>query len=212
MSFKNLRFPTTISYGAAGGPGFNTDVVELDSGHEHRNQNWSAGRRSYDVGQAMKTDQMRKDLLAFILIVKGKTYSFRFKDFTDFEVGSGEGVLSSLGSGRYQLYKRYTLSAVDVSSPSATETSDRLISLPLSAAITRASVALTRGLDYTLNEFTGIITMIGSPTPAAPDAWTGQFDVPVRFDTDSIRLVKEDISVFRTQSIALMEVRPEELA
>lgn len=197
MTLLAGRFPTTISYGASGGPGYNTDVITLDSGHEQRNQNWSQSRRSYDVGQAIKNDAMRIALLAFFRVAKGKTHSFPFKDFTDYQVLTGEGVLSSLGGGQYQLYKRYT---------SAGGTEDQIITLPLNAVIKQGATTLTASVHYTLSATTGILTVIGSPTPA-PDSWTGEFDVPCRFDTDSIRMVKEDIDFFRTQSIPIVEVR-----
>lgn len=209
MTFRNARFPTRISYGCSGGPAYRTDDITLDSGHEQRNAIWSQGRCSYDVAKACRDDSMRTELLAFFRAMKGKAYSFRFKDPTDYEVVSGEGVLSSLGSGQYQLYKRYTLPGADAGSPTASYTEDRIITLPLSVVLKQGVTTLTAGVHYTLNEKTGVLTVLSSPTPA-PDSWTGEFDVPCRFDTDSIRLVKEDLEFFRSQNIPIVEVRAEE--
>ncbi len=36
MSFHDVRFPTDISYGSSGGPGFSTAIIEVDSGAEER--------------------------------------------------------------------------------------------------------------------------------------------------------------------------------
>lgn len=199
MSFLDVRFPTTISYGAAGGPEWRTDVVILDSGHEQRNQVWSAARCRWDVAQACKTDAMRSELIAFFRVVRGRAYSFRFKDFTDFEVASGEGVVGAIGDGTYQLRKRYQ---------NAGGTSDRDVTLPLSVALYAGAVLLTEGVHYNLNDTTGIVTPIGSPT-TVPTAWVGEFDVPARFDTDRIGLVAEDIEFFRSQNIPVIEVRSE---
>lgn len=199
MSFLDVRFPVTISYGAVGGPEWRTDVVILDSGHEQRNQNWSSARCRWDVAQACKTDAMRSALIAFFRVARGRANSFRFKDFTDFEVASGEGVLSAVGDGTYQLQKRYT---------NAGGTYDRDITLPLSVLLYRNSTLLTEGVDYNLNDTTGVVTPIGSPT-TIPTSWIGEFDVPARFDTDRIGLVAEDIDFFRSQSIPIIEVRAE---
>lgn len=197
MAFLDIRFPTSISYGAVGGPGYSTDVVTLNSGFENRNQNWSAARCSYDAAKGCKTDQDRIDLIAFFRIAKGKMHSFRWKDWSDFEVLAGEGVLTALGGGTFQLAKQYTNSA-------GTET--RPITLPLNAVVKQGSATLVLNTHYTLNLTTGVLTIIGSPTPA-PDSWTGQFDVPVRFDTDTLRLVAEEVEYFKSQNISIVEVR-----
>ena len=39
MAFREIQFPTKISFGAIGGPGFSTDVVTVRSGREKRNAN-----------------------------------------------------------------------------------------------------------------------------------------------------------------------------
>lgn len=197
MAFLDIRFPVNISYGAVGGPGYSTDVVTLNSGFENRNQNWSVARCAYDAAKGCKEDADRIALIAFFRVAKGKMHSFRWRDFTDYEVLAGEGVLTSLGGGTYQLKKSYTNSA---------GTELRTITLPVNAVIKEAGNTLILNTHYTLNATTGVITVIGSPTPL-PDAWTGEFDVPVRFDTDVLRLVIEDLNYFKSQTIPIVEVR-----
>jgi len=198
MSFLDIRFPTGISYGASGGPGYSTDVVILNSGHEQRNQNWSAARCTFDVARAVKTDALRTALITFFRIAKGRAHSFRFRDQTDYEVSTSEGVLSIITATTYQLKKRYT---------NAAGTEDRTITLPVSAVIKDAGgVTLRDGIDYNLALTTGVVTIIGSPT-MTPASWSGEFDLPCRFDTDTLRMVAEDIDLFRSQSIPIVEVR-----
>ncbi|MEO5740608.1 MAG: TIGR02217 family protein [Vicinamibacterales bacterium] len=197
MSFLNIRFPVNISYGAVGGPGYSTDVVTINSGFENRNQNWSIARCSWDCAKGCKTDQDRIDLIAFFRVAKGKMHSFRWRDFTDYEVASGAGVLSLVSAGVYQLKKRYA---------NAAGTEDRTITLPVSPVIKQAGITLVESTHYSINLTTGVITTLGSPSPL-PDAWTGQFDVPARFDTDMLRLVIEDLEYFKSQNIPVVEVR-----
>jgi uncharacterized protein (TIGR02217 family) len=197
MAFLDIRFPVNIAYGAVGGPGYSTDVVTLNSGFENRNQNWSVARCMYDAAKGCKTDQDRIDLIKFFRVAKGKMHSFRWRDFSDYEVLTGEGTLTALGGGTFQLVKQYT---------NAAGTENRTITLPINAVVKQGSTTLVLNTHYTLSLTTGVLTIIGSPTPA-PDSWTGEFDVPARFDTDQLRLVIEDLEYFKSQNIPIVEVR-----
>ncbi|RME61845.1 MAG: TIGR02217 family protein, partial [Alphaproteobacteria bacterium] len=53
-AFHDVRFPTDISFGSSGGPGFSTSIVETASGVEQRNANWAAARARYDVGTGIR--------------------------------------------------------------------------------------------------------------------------------------------------------------
>lgn len=197
MTFLDMRFPTGISFGAVGGPGFSSDVVTLNSGFESRNQNWQDARCSYDVSKGCTSDEDRMDLIAFFRMCKGRVHSFRFKDWTDFEVDTGEGVMIQLTATTYQLVKRYTTDD---------GTDDRDIALPYEWVIKQGVNTLIDGQHYSVDDETGILTVLGSPTPF-PTAWTGKFDVPCRFDTDKLQLVAEDQGYFKSQSIPIVEIR-----
>lgn len=199
MSFLDIRFPVGLSYGASGGPGYSTDVVEYGSGHESRNQNWVNGRFSADVARGCATDADRLELLAFFRVAKGRANSFRFQDPSDYNVLTGEGLLTQNSVGVYQLYKHYSNTA---------GSEDRDIKLPASGTVVVKAGASTliESVDYSIVYTTGILTCIGSPI-RIPTAWTGQFDVPCRFDTDSIRLVLEDLRFFKAQGIPIIEVK-----
>jgi uncharacterized protein (TIGR02217 family) len=105
--------------------------------------------------------------------------------------------LTALGGGTFQLVKQYTNGA---------GTENRTITLPVNAVVKQGSTTLVLNTHYTLSLTTGVLTIIGSPTPA-PDSWTGEFDVPARFDTDQLRLVIEDLEYFKSQNIPIVEVR-----
>lgn len=168
MSFyESPRFPDDISYEATFGPEWNTQVVVLDSGHESRNQNWSVARARYDVAHSARTQAKVDTLLAFFQAMRGRLHTFRFKDWSDFQVSGSQGVLTALGGATYQLWKRYT---------SGAQTYDRKIVKPV-----LGSVAVTGGGSYSVDSTTGIVT---HNSGGAPTGWTGEFDVPCRFDTD----------------------------
>lgn len=197
MSFlETPRFPDTIAFGAVGGPGFSTGVVTFASGYESRNANWSASRHAYEVSQAVRSKSDMDDLIAFFRVAQGRANGFRFRDFADYSAASGEGVLTELTANTtWQLYKRYT---------SGASTSDRIITKPISSTI-----AFTGGGSYTLDATTGIVTRNSGSNPTG---WSGEFDVPCRFDIDQMQ--HEIVSrspqgevLIAWRSIPLVEIR-----
>jgi|SRR5882672_2324906 len=187
MAFlETPRFPDAIAFKAVGGPGYSTSILPLKSGFEQRNQQWAAGRMSWDVGQVTKTLTQFGPLLSYFRAVNGKTHGFRFKDFSDFtdSMPSGSGAsgvlgLSGLGDGVttvFQMVKNYTVGAL---------TDQRLIRKPISgtcAFFDAGSPVTPSAVDYT----TGLVSFSGAPTAGHALTWTGEFDVPVRFDIDKM--------------------------
>lgn len=152
MAFLNIRFPDNISYGAMGGPEYSTNVVEVTSGFEQRNQNWSLPRFTADVAHAARTREQNEELIAFFHVAKGKANSFLYKDWADYQCTQDTGVLANIDTGQHQLYKRYSNSA---------GYQDRKITRPKNGTVTVYSNGspLTATIDYT----TGIVTETAGP-------------------------------------------------
>lgn len=192
-NFLDVRFPPLISFGAEGGAEFLTDIVVTASGFETRNQNWSQQRMRYDVAHAARREAAWRKLQAFFLVCNGRANSFRFKDWTDYVCAAGDGIFQDADSGSptgQQMYKVYTFGG---------QTYYRKITKPVSGTI-----SITGGgtLDYS----SGIVDG-GTPT-----AWSGEFDVHARFDTDAMR--SETITrtpdgelIVGWRSIPIIEVR-----
>ena len=164
------RFPEKISLASSGGPMFQTDVVMTDSGDEFRTQRWDQPMRIYTISQppTSKSD-LSSALRAFFLIVRGRAVGFRYKDWTDYTATMAEGILTLISGANYQMWKRYTVGGV---------TFDRKITKPVNGPAVTVNSGVIASIDYT----TGIISM----TSGTPSHWAGQFDVPVRFDTDKM--------------------------
>lgn len=107
MSFLNVEFPSCIAMGAVGTPTWFTSVSENQGGWEQRNQVWSYDKHVYDVSTAVKSVDHYRLVLAHFNEMRGRLNSFPFKDFLDFEVEAGEGVVSYISPGIYQLEKKY---------------------------------------------------------------------------------------------------------
>lgn len=190
--FLTSRFPPTISYGATGGPGFSTDVVILNSGRELRNSNWDIPLAEYDASHGVKNQSQLDELIAFFRIAQGRANGFRYKDWSDYQATVSQGVLTNLTPTTWQMYKRYTFDAY---------TANRLISKPITGTITIAG-----GGTYTIAYETGIITKTAGVNPTS---WSGEFDVPCRFDIDKMKASVDSFERYSWSSIPIVEIRPE---
>ena len=85
MSFHEIRFPTTISRGAQGGPERRTDIVVLGSGYEERNSRWANSRRAYNAGYGVRSLDDLYAVTAFFEERRGRLHGFRWKDHADYK-------------------------------------------------------------------------------------------------------------------------------
>ena len=202
------RFPDSISYGSMGGPGFNTTVIEIKSGYEQRNVNWTNARHKYDVAYGVKTIEQLEDLIDYFQAVGGKAYGFRYKDWADYKsvhtsqtVGISDQVLGT-GDGattQFQLIKKYTKGAFSRT---------RSINKPVAGTV-RVSiddVEQTETTDFTVDTTTGIITFVAAPANGEVVKAGFQFDVPVRFDTDQLSVSIDDYNQGAAQ-VPLIELK-----
>ena len=79
MGFHEVRFPTNISYGARGGPSFNTAVIVLDSGAEERIPRWSTPRYKFDASYGIRSFDDLEAVIDFYIAMLGPAYGFRWK-------------------------------------------------------------------------------------------------------------------------------------
>ena len=199
MAFIEVRFPTDIGYGSAGGPEYSTDVVITQSGYEQRNANWSEARAKYNVAYGVKTQTQLNSLIAFFRARKGKADGFRFKDWVDYQVtgqviGVGNTVLTT-----FQLVKTYT---------SGTTSEIRIISKPVAGTLNiYFNGTLQSSSLYSLNTVTGLVTFTSAPGSGVSITADFQFDVPVRFDTDRLAATLDTYGSYSWHEIPLVEIR-----
>lgn len=199
MSFDEVRLPENVERGASGGPSFNTTVLELSSGHEQRNQNWAATRAFYDIGYGIQNKNDLSAVIAFFYARRGKARGFRFKDWSDFEVSTAQEVATGDDvTDDFQIIKRYDSGSVIFDRPLT-----KLVSGTV--AIYIDDVLQTSG--YSIDYDTGILSFTAAPVLDEIITWTGEFDTPVRFDTDSLAVSMEIFYAGTIPSIPLVEVR-----
>lgn len=209
MAFHDLRFPANLSFGSVGGPERRTDVVTLANGFEERNTPWEHSRRRYDAGAGMRSPDDIETLIAFFEARRGRLHAFRWKDWSDFkscapsravretdqEFGRGDGTTLV-----FQLVKTYL---------SGGQSYVRPIRKPVEGTV---KVAIAGDLkvevvEYSVDHATGLVTFVVPPDIGAQISAGYEFDVPVRFDTDSLQTSFATFQAGDVPDVPVVEVR-----
>lgn len=206
MGFHDVQFPLDASYGSQGGDGWNTGIVELDSGSEERVARWSGPKRGYDVAYSVKTRTILRTVLDFFNARNGAANTFRFRDWMDYASTGDGGVpsisgvtLSGAGSGTtaltnadqqigtgtgtqvdFQLKKTYT---------SGANTYVRNITKPVSTgfllSLDSGGGPVNQTSGFSLNTSTGVVTFTTAPGAGVLVRAGFLFDVHARFSDET---------------------------
>ena len=207
MAFHDVQLPDDVEQGAQGGPAFRTTVLPIASGFEKRNQNWANTRGAWDIGYGITTKLNFSLVLDFFYARKGRLHSFRFKDWTDFEMARQVIGQTDTTTANFQIFKRYT---------SGGQIHDRTLEKIVSGSVSVwvNNVAITEGAgagEYQINLLTGVITL-GSTLVAQSGTDVEvlcEFDVPVRFDTDQFNITAQTFDAGAIPTLPIIEVRGE---
>ncbi|MEM1284866.1 MAG: DUF2460 domain-containing protein [Pseudomonadota bacterium] len=200
--FHDVSFPVPVARGARVTTKRQTEIVTLGSGHEERNTRWRYAKRTYDAGGGVRSLADLYAVQSFFEARLGQLHAFRFRDPldhgsggpgepvtpTDQSIGTGDGAITT-----FALSKTYG------------DSDPRPIRLPVDGSV---SVALD-GMPTTsfiFDVLAGTITFDAAPTPGTIITAGFLFDVPARFDTDTLDI---DLTAFKAgslPSIPLIEV------
>ncbi len=207
MAFHDIRFPDNISRNARGGPERRTQIVELASGDEERNASWANSRRRYDAAYGIRRVDDLAAVVAFFEARNGRLYGFRWKDWadsksclpsgtpaaTDQSIGTGDGTKTA-----FQLVKTYT---------SSSQSWTRTITKPVAGTVTVAVDGTGQSSGWSVDTTTGVVSFSTAPATGAAITAGFEFDVPVRFDTDTLDVTLDIERLGSITSIPLIEVR-----
>ena len=186
MSFHEVRFPDAISRGARGGPERRTQIVELASGDEERNASWANSRRRYDVAYGIRRADDLAAVVAFFEARNGRLHGFRYKDWADYKSCLPSQAISPIdqpmgtGTGSqqtFQLAKRYT---------SGAQSWTRAIAKPVAGTVRIALNGVEQMTGWSVNTANGSVTFTNAPGAGVAITAGFEFDVPVRFDSDTL--------------------------
>lgn len=191
--FLDISFPPYVARGATGGPGFSTTIVSLASGKEQRNALWANSRGKWDISTGIRTREQMQAVIAHFYIVKGRAWSFRFKDWNDHD--ATDQAMVEVSSTVWQLVKRYNLGGYE---------HVRIITKPVAGSVV-VKAAGEAVMPAVIDHQTGLVTFAEAPS-AAPTA-SFAFDVPVRFDSDDLPVQANAWDQQAVSEINLVEVR-----
>jgi uncharacterized protein (TIGR02217 family) len=206
MSFDDVRFPTAISRGSSGGPERRTEIVVTGSGAEERNSRWADSRRRYDAGLGLRSLDDIDAVTSFFEERRGRLIGFRWKDHMDWKSCAPGAAVSALdqvigqGDGarkNFQLVKRYGSGLRDYL---------RTITKPVAGSV-RVAVAGTQVTGFGVDHLKGVVTLDVAPPLSAVVTAGFEFDVPVRFDTDQLRINLAQFRAGDIPEIPLVEIR-----
>jgi uncharacterized protein (TIGR02217 family) len=209
--FDEVVFPLAVSLRAAGGPERRTEIVVLGSGREVRNARWADSRRRWDAGSGIRSLDDLHEVLSFFEARRGRLHGFLWRDPlddrstapsrdptpTDQVLGIGDGVTAA-----FALVKHYASGPRDWV---------RAIVRPVGGSVRVAvgGVEKTAGSDFTVSD-DGVVGFAAASVPPLGATVTAgfRFLVPVRFDTDEIRVDLTAFAAGEIPSIPLVEIRP----
>ncbi len=207
MAFHEVRFPDNISRSARGGPERRTQIVEMASGDEERNGSWADSRRRYDASYGIRKADDLAAVTAFFEARRGRLYGFRWKDWADYKSSPPSAITAAtdqpIGTGNgtqttFQLVKLYT---------SGAQSWTRTITKPVAGTVAVALNGVPQITGWTVNTATGVVTFASAPAPGIAITTGFEFDVPVRFDTDTLDVTLDFERLGSITSIPMIEVR-----
>lgn len=183
-----------------------TNIIVIDSGAEIRNQQWSYPRHEYDVAYGVKEKYQLENLISFFQVMAGQAIGFRYKDHSDFKscqystgtINSSDCVLTTASNTTaVQIYKTYTQGSYVRSRKILKPTTNVLVSVNgTNLTTSQFAVDTTNGIiNISTGYSTGVVIKAGF-----------EFDVPVRFNTDSLNVNLEDYQVGSAQ-VLLIELK-----
>ena len=206
MSFDDVRLPVYVERGARGGGRFKTQIVSLSSGYEKRNRQWSKARMRWDIGYGIQDQDDYEDIIEFFYARQGMYQGFRFKDWTDFRVGTTSNP-QTIGTGDNS---ETSFKAIKTYASGTSTYSRRLFKLVSGSISMYLDSVLQDPADYSVDVDTGTITFLAAPAKSVDVGIVAEFDVPVRFDTDELDLEVDLEDAASVPSIPVVELKLQE--
>lgn len=222
MTFIDERLPVGIERNSEYGLGFKTTVLELESGFEQRNKDWSVVKGKGDVGYSIQDTVSLGIVRDHFMVMNGRFNTFPFKDWFDYKIGDpAQGFAGAqqiaLGDDltvNFQAFKTYSFGVGGY---------NRSIVLPILTTVRawKDAVELTRVTgtpaagQFRITRPGGVITTgdvfasTGGTGPGGEQVLSivAEYDNYIRYDTDRIMPQIEWEGAGAIPNIPIVEVR-----
>ena len=201
--YVDIELDLVPGFGWQGGPFFRTRIKTLQNGHERRTVLAACVRHRYSLPfNNIKEDNYREELKGFFLAMNGSANSFKIRDRSDYQATFESLGNAPTGTTPVQLQKVSTYGVASYI---------RRIEKPKAGSITvyqdtgSGPVSKPGTLDVLTGQFTPSTSWTGGSTLT----WSGEFYVPVRFDSDELLMSidnKSSNDFIMNGSVDLIEV------
>lgn len=199
MNFFDIRILDATVYTSSGGPTFSTAISSGNEKQEVRRVNWGSPRYRYNLKYGIRNKVETDAVLNLFNLCKGKGIGFRYKDWNDFSVikstiGIGDGI-----NKKFQLIKNYGVREYNFS---------RIISKPVNGTVLIYIDNINQAGNFSVDYSSGIILFTQPPAINSKISASFEFDVPVRFDTDSLSIMSSGKDRYQIEDLQIIEIYP----
>lgn len=195
--YLNAYLEECQAYGFNGGPTYSTQLVSLRNGHERRNAMWDQPKHVFTTGyNNISTDGFRS-IKRMFMQCRGMAKAFKFRDWLDYQANNED---FAIGDGTKKVFQLAKVSITD-----GIQYFRYVYVIRPGAQVFINDVASP--ISYTIDNDRGTVTFATAPANGAVLSWTGEFDIWVRFNTDSLSFSLDNPDATNGQ-IQLTEVSP----
>jgi len=198
--FHDVAFVPRLPFGIAVASHRHIDVVALSSGHETRNIRTAETMRQYTIPMGTRPLAEIRAILAFFEARGGPLCAFRFRDPVEPSTAAdGSGPESSdvhlgVGDGAQMQFQLSTASGRIIRKPE-----------PSSVVLALDGTAVDPG-SVSVDAATGLVALSVAPPPGVAVTGGCLFDVPVRFENQSLQITRADPDAGALDDLVLTEV------
>lgn len=211
MIIDATRLPENIERGAQFSTNFKTAIIETDGGNEIANIQWVFPRSSGQCAYGIQSMDDIEECKEFFVARRGRARGFLFKDWSDYIVeagtilGVGDSTDGTDGTDDYQIIRYYD----DAVLPFGRNITRPILSPVTTLVVKVDGVTKTLTTHYTIAASGGIIHFTPGNVPMADAVVTCEceFDIPVRFTSDTWTILMEWERVGSIPDLGIIEVR-----
>jgi uncharacterized protein (TIGR02217 family) len=209
MTIQAYRLPEGIERGSEFGPTFKNVIQESVSGNEQRFAQWTKCRGVGNISYGLQTSEDPVGDFRVILSVWrahfGSLIPFRFKDWSDHAATDETFGTGDASETQFQLSKTYDPSLILLNTPGSLFYVRDITLVASTPVIEVDGVTQVVTTDYNISP-SGLVTFTTPPGVNKLVTWSGEFDVPVRFDTDQLPVVVNEADLTSLRAIPIKEV------
>ncbi len=200
MAFHDVSFAVRLPFGLTVTSRRTVDIVALASGHETRNARTAHPLRRFTIPVGPRPLAEIRAILSFFEARGGPLHAFRFRDPVE-HTTAGDGVPTALdvtigtGDGFVANFQLATPSGRPITKPVAT-----------SALVSVDGLVLEPAL-YEVDPLTGLVTLDQPPAHGAIVRSGCIYDLPVRFENETLTVARADAGTGEIDDLSLVEVR-----